>query len=178
MEIKERVARTKKKRVPKRKYWMVPLLSGAPLLQTDNTESQRTPYRRISTDFMIRIITKALNALSIAHSKQGKKTTLLRNAAIGLLMMCGGTLRPLLKEEVSLPSALDTSYLTDVLHAATEEEVESISKHVKDATALRGHYRFKHPEVVTIMKAAGFCIGVSGSAFDWEYVFVQGRVQL
>lgn len=175
VDIKRRVARTKKKRVPKLKYRMVPLLSGAPLLQTDDTESQQTPDRRVSTDVMIRIITKALNDLSIAHTKQGKKTTLLRNAAIGLLMLCGGTLRPLLKEEVSLPSALDTSCLTDVLHAATEEQVESISKHVKDATALRGHYRFRHAEVETIMKAAGFCIGVSGSAFNWEYVFVQGR---
>ena len=53
--------------------------------------------------------------------------------------------------------------------------MQSISKHVKDATALRGHYKFRHAEVMTIMKAAGFCMGVSASTFSWEYVFVQGR---
>ena len=88
--IKQRTALTKKKKVSKTKYKMVPLLSGSPLLQTDNIESQHTPYSRVSTEIMIRLITKALNALSIAHSKQGKKTTLLRNAAIGLLALCGG----------------------------------------------------------------------------------------
>ena len=89
---------------------MVPLLSGTPLLQTDEIESQHTPYRRVSTEMMIRIITKALDALRIAHSKQGKKTTLLRNAAIGLLTLCGGT-HPLLMLPAYvtvMPDALDT----------------------------------------------------------------------
>ena len=90
VDITEKIGRTKKRVVSKTKYRMVPLLSGTPLLQTDDKESQRTPYRKECIDSIIRIIILALKALSIAHSKHGKKTTLLRSAAIGLLAFCGG----------------------------------------------------------------------------------------
>ena len=53
--------------------------------------------------------------------------------------------------------------------------MQCLSKHTKDATALRGSYKFKSAEVATIMVAAGFAAGVAGRAFLWEYLFVQGR---
>jgi len=59
--------------------------------------------------------------------------------------------------------------------AVTEENMECLSKHTKDATALRGSYKFKSAEVATIMVAAGYAVGVAGRAFLWEYLYVQGR---
>ena len=53
--------------------------------------------------------------------------------------------------------------------------MECLSKHTKDATALRGSYKFKSAEVATIMVAAGYAVGVAGRAFLWEYLYVQGR---
>ena len=53
--------------------------------------------------------------------------------------------------------------------------METISKHVAKATAIRGHYKFKHAEVETMTKAAGFCEGFYASQFAWEGAFVQGR---
>ena len=66
---------------------------------------------------------------------------------------------------------------TDVLcwFAVDEEKMETISKHVANATAIRAHYKFKHAEVETMMKAAGFCEGIYASQFAWEGSFVQGR---
>lgn len=53
--------------------------------------------------------------------------------------------------------------------------METISKHVAKATAIRGHYKFKHAEVETIMKAADFCEGFYARQFAWEGAFIQGR---
>jgi len=59
--------------------------------------------------------------------------------------------------------------------AVNEEKMQCISKHAKDATSLRGDYKFKNAEVGTIMIAAGFAEQVSGKDFHWEYLFVPGR---
>ena len=37
--------------------------------------------------------------------------------------------------------------------------MECLSKHTKDATALRGSYKIKSAEVATIMVAAGYAMG-------------------
>ena len=51
----------------------------------------------------------------------------------------------------------------------------TLSKHVDKATAIRGHYKFKHAAVRIIMKAAGFSEGIYESDFNWEGAYIQGR---
>ena len=163
--------------VDKVKYRMAPLLSASVLLETDPLEKQAKPFRRVTTEDMIDIIARGLKDLGIAHQKRGKKTNLIRDSFIALLTLLGG-------EQVlhlclcictaQFSSSLNLSINT-LITAVTEESMECLSKHTKDATALRGSYKFKSAEVATIMVAAGFALGVAGRAFLWEYLYVQGR---
>ncbi len=49
--------------------------------------------------------------------------------------------------------------------AATEEEIECISKHITGATCLRSNYRFKSAEIKTIARLAGYSEDIAGSDF-------------
>lgn len=62
-----------------------------------------------------------------------------------------------------------------MLAAVKEEEMTTLSKHVDKATAIRGHYKFKHAAVRIIMKAAGFSEGIYDTHFNWEGSYIQGR---
>ena len=59
--------------------------------------------------------------------------------------------------------------------AGTEEEIECVSKHTKDATILRASYRFKLAEIKTIMRLGGYSDGIAGADFKWEHHLIQGR---
>ena len=51
----------------------------------------------------------------------------------------------------------------------------TLSKHVDKATAIRGHYKFKHAAVRIVMKASGYSEGIYDGHFDWEGSYIQGR---
>ena len=51
----------------------------------------------------------------------------------------------------------------------------TLSKHVDKATAIKGHYKFKHAAIRIIMKAGGFSEGIYENHFNWEGAYIQGR---
>ena len=62
-----------------------------------------------------------------------------------------------------------------MLNAVNEEDMTTLSKHVDKATAIRGHYKFKHAAVRILMKAGGFSEGIYENHFNWEGAYIQGR---
>ncbi|DBB07186.1 TPA: hypothetical protein ACH3X1_011753 [Trebouxia sp. C0004] len=89
--------------------------------------------------------------MEVEKEKKGSKTMLFRHMAVGRLGYLAGL----------------------VLVAFNEEEMTTLSKHVDKATALRGHYKFKHAAVRIIMKAAGFSEGIYDKHFNWEGSYIQ-----
>ncbi len=94
MQVMERVSEhvCKARMVDKIKYRMVPLLSASEVLETDPLEKKTKPFKRVDTNHMISIITRALcdDALGIEHEKRGKKTGLIRQSFMEWLKMMGG----------------------------------------------------------------------------------------
>lgn len=77
---------------PKTLWKMQPLLAGAGLYESDTFQAQAQPFRRITTEDLIRLITKCLVAMKIANEKKGSKTMLFRHMAIGFLGYLAGEL--------------------------------------------------------------------------------------
>ncbi len=70
---------------------------------------------------------------------------------------------------------LDTPDNQQISSAGTEEQIECITKHTKDATVLRSSYRFTSAEIACIALLAGFSEDMAGADFRWEHRLIQGR---
>ncbi len=164
---------------PKTLWKKQPLLAGASLYETDTFQAQAQPFKRIITTDLIRLITKCLVAMEIANEKKGSKTMLFRHMAVGILGYLAGELLCItLQNAASCLNCLFAKLRCTqglVLVAVNEEEMTTLSKHVERATAIRGHYKFKHAAVRIIMKAAGFSEGIYEGHFNWEGSYIQGR---
>ncbi|DBA97571.1 TPA: hypothetical protein ACH3X1_015262 [Trebouxia sp. C0004] len=113
------------KKKPKTLWKMQPLLAGAGLYEPSTFQAEAQPFRRITTEEIIRLITKCLKVMEVEKEKKGSKTMLFRHMAVGIL-----------------------GYL-----AVNEGEMATLNKHVERATAIRGHYKFMHAAVRIIVKA-------------------------
>ena len=77
---------------PKTLWKMQPLLAGDGLYELGTFQAQAQPFRRITTEDLIRLITKCLVAMEIANEKKRSKTMLFRHMAIGFLGYLAGQL--------------------------------------------------------------------------------------
>ena len=167
MPIEKLVSQGETERKHKVKWRMAPLLSGQQLLQTDPAEAKYDPFVRVHTDDMIDLIGKGLTGIKFGNSKHGKKTTLIRDTGTALLKYLGGESSFAWQQHVQKHVSYELYFI-----AAIEEEIECVNKHTKDATTLRGHYRFKSAEVKTMMRLARFFEDIAGTDFKWEHHFV------
>ena len=77
---------------PKTLWKKQPLLAGDGLYEPDTFQAHAQPFRRTTTEDLIRLITKCLVAMEIANEKKGSKTMLFRHMAIGFLGYLAGEL--------------------------------------------------------------------------------------
>ena len=75
---------------PKTLWKMQPLLAGAGLYEPSTFQAQAQPFRHITTEDLIRLITKCLKEMEVEQEKKGSKTMLFRHMAVGILGYLAG----------------------------------------------------------------------------------------